>query len=94
MCRYGVEKPDRTGFTMNLSETGLFVKTNNVYKPGTTLQLELEFPERKFSMWGRVIWAKKVPPQLAHILECGMGICFVDPSAEWMEFYEAWRESE
>ena len=94
MCRYGVEKPDRTGFTMNLSETGLFVKTNNVYKPGTTLQLELEFPERKFSMWGRVIWAKKVPPQLAHILECGMGICFVDPSAEWMEFYEAWRETE
>lgn len=87
MCRYGVEKPDRTGFTMNLSETGVFIKTNNVFKPGTTLQVELPFPEATFVMWGRVIWAKKVPPQLAHILECGMGVCFIDPSAEWLQFY-------
>lgn len=91
MVKYGTDKADRTAFTKNLSETGLFIGTNNVFKPGTTIQVELKFPDRTFSMWARVIWAKKVPSQLAHVVECGMGVCFVDPSAEWLEFYERWK---
>ena len=91
MCRYGVDKADKTGFTMNLSPTGVFIKTNSVFAPGTTLHIELRFPERNFEMWGRVVWAKKVPPQLAHIMDCGMGVCFVDPTPEWLEFFEAWK---
>jgi len=93
MVRYGLEKPDRTGFTKNVSETGLYIKTNNVLKPGLTIQIELHLPDRKFSMWARVVWAKKVPPQLAHVLECGMGICFIDPSPEWVEYFRTWAES-
>lgn len=92
MCRYGVEKPNKTGFTMNLSETGVFIKTNNVYAPGVTLQVELVFSESTFAMWGRVVWTKKVPSQLAHIMECGMGICFIDPTPDWIEFFETWRD--
>jgi len=92
-ARYGVESADRTAFTQNVSETGVFIKTNNVFKPGSTIQVEMEFPDRKFAMWARVIWAKKVPPQLAHILDCGMGLCFVDPSTEWLEFYTAWKST-
>jgi hypothetical protein len=93
MVRYGLEKPDRTGFTKNVSETGLYIKTNNVLKPGLTIQIEIHFPDRKFSMWARVVWAKKVPPQLAHVLECGMGICFIDPSPEWVEYFRSWANS-
>jgi Tfp pilus assembly protein PilZ len=91
MVRYGTDKADRTAFTKNLSETGLFIGTNNVFKPGTTIQVELKFPDRSFSMWARVIWAKKVPSQLAHVVECGMGVRFVDPTAEWMDFYNEWK---
>jgi len=90
--RYGVGKTDRRGFTKNLSEGGVFVHTNNVFKPGTTIQVELEIADRKFNMWARVVWAKKVPPQLAHVLDCGMGLCFVNPPAEWIDFYAGWRE--
>jgi hypothetical protein len=43
-------------------------------------------------MWARVVWAKKVPPQLAHILGSGMGICFIDPAPEWIQFYEQWSK--
>jgi len=93
MCRFGVDKTDRTGFTMNLSETGVFIKTNSVFKPGTTLRLELIFPERTFEMWGRVMRAKKVPPQLAHVLECGMGVYFLQPDPEWLTFFEGWKEA-
>ena len=45
MVRFGVEKPEKTGFTKNLSATGIFIRTNNVMKPGTTLQVQVELPE-------------------------------------------------
>jgi Tfp pilus assembly protein PilZ len=91
MVRYGADRPDKTAFTRNISKTGLFVQTNSVFKPGTTLQLELHFSDRTFELWARVVWAKRVPPQLAHVLECGMGLHFLQPPAEWGEFFERWR---
>ena len=93
MVRFGQQTADRTAFTKNLSETGLFLQTNHVFPPGSTVQLQIHFPERVFSHWARVAWAKKVPPQLAHVLECGMGVCFLDPNADWLEFYASWVRS-
>ena len=93
MVRFGTQAADRTAFTKNLSETGLFLQTNHVVAPGSTVQVQIHFPDRVFSHWARVVWAKKVPPQLAHVLECGMGVCFVDPSTEWLDFYAAWVRS-
>ena len=88
--RYGVQTLDRTAFTNNVSLSGAFLRTNNVFKPGTTLQLEFEFPSQNLALWAQVVWAKKVPPQLAHVLQCGMGLCFIDPSPEWLEFFPRW----
>lgn len=90
MVRFGTSAAEKTAFTKNVSETGLFVQTNAVFKPGTTIQVQLQFPDKKFSMWARVVWAKTVPPQLAHILECGMGVCFIEPSAEWLSYFRDW----
>jgi hypothetical protein len=92
MVRFGETVPDRVGFTGNVSESGLFLRTNLVFRPGSTIQLAVQFPERTFTFWGLVVWAKTVPPQLAHILECGMGIRFVEPSTEWVSFYGAWKK--
>ena len=91
MVRYGVNGPEKTGFTGNVSETGLYLRTNAVFAPGSMLQVEIAFPERNWVLWGRVVWAKKVPPQLAHVLDCGMGVCFVDPPEDWHDFYVAWK---
>ena len=93
MVRYGIEKTDKRGYTRNMSPTGLFIGTNTVFKPDSTIQVTLEFKERTFSMWARVVWAKKVPPQLAHVLDCGMGVCFIDPPAEWFDFVVEWQKS-
>jgi Tfp pilus assembly protein PilZ len=92
MVKFGTSAADKTAFTKNVSETGLFVQTNSVFKPGTTIQVTIQFPDNSFSMWARVIWAKAVPPQLAHVLECGMGVCFIDPSAEWLKHFRAWSK--
>ena len=91
MVKYGAEKADRTAFTKNVSTTGLHIQTNHVFKPGTTLQIEIHMPDKVFSMWARVAWAKKVPAQLAHVLECGMGLSFVNPSPEWLDHFKQWQ---
>ena len=91
MVRYGVASAQHRGFTKDLSSTGMFIRTNKVFVPDTTIQVEIQFPDRTFSMWARVIWAKKVPPQLAHILECGMGICFIDPQPDWLDYFSQWK---
>jgi uncharacterized protein (TIGR02266 family) len=90
-CRFGANGADRTGFTKNVSETGLFLKTNQVFPPGTTIHVTLQFPDREFAFWATVVWAKKVPPNLAHILECGMGVRFIEPTPEWLAYYESWK---
>jgi hypothetical protein len=92
MVKYGAEKIDRTAFTKNVSETGLYIQTNHVFPPGTTLQIELHMPDKTFSMWARVAWAKKVPPNLAHVLECGMGLAFVEPAAGWPDYFKQWHK--
>jgi Tfp pilus assembly protein PilZ len=90
--RYGVQTLNKTAFTMNVSLTGAFVRTNDVFKPGTTMQVEVETSkESTLSLWAQVVWAKKVPAQMAHILPCGMGIRFIHPPPEWQEFFTRWQ---
>lgn len=90
--RYGPETVERSAFTMNISMTGAFVRTNNVYAPGTTLKVEFNFEERAVTVFAKVVWAKKVPPQMAHLLHCGMGLRFVNPGPDWSELFEAWEQ--
>jgi Tfp pilus assembly protein PilZ len=92
MVRYGQSAADKTAFTKNLSETGMFLQTNQVFKPGSTIHVQIQFPKQTIAMWARVVWAKTVPLQLAHVLECGMGIRFVDPPADWSAFYQDWAK--
>jgi hypothetical protein len=91
MVRYGASAPEKTAFTKNLSESGAFLQTNKVLPPGSTMLVEIQFPERTWSLWARVIWAKQVPPQLAHILECGMGIQFIDPGTDFENYFRKWK---
>lgn len=90
MIRYGQTKADRTAFTKDVSARGIQLKTNNVFSPGTTVLVELSFTDRTFTTWAKVRWAKKVPPQLAHVLECGMGLEFIDPPPDWFEYFASW----
>jgi Tfp pilus assembly protein PilZ len=92
MVKYGLEKADRTAFTKNISDTGLRIQTNHVFTPGTTINVEIHLPDKVFSMWAKVAWAKKVPAQLAHLMDCGMGLAFIEPTEEWLQYYERWRQ--
>jgi Tfp pilus assembly protein PilZ len=73
-----------------VSETGLFVKTNTVYPPDTRLVLELSLPDKRvLPLRGRVMWAKRLPPQLARLLrKAGMGVELIDPPPEYLNLIQ------
>jgi hypothetical protein len=91
MVRFGAHGTEKTGFSRNISQTGVFLATNSVFQPGSTIQVQIHFPERTWSLWAKVAWAKKVPPNLAHILDCGMGLHFVETGPEWIAFFDEWK---
>ena len=77
--RFGTGDTPRVAFTEDFSPGGLFIKTTNIYPPGSLIKVELTISEgTTVSMEGRVVWAKKVPPQMIHVVKkCGMGVQIV-----------------
>lgn len=74
--RFGVEYPKRVAFTEDVSERGMFIITGQPERPGALLLLEITLPDdEQVIAYGRVRWAKKVPPNLVRLAnKGGMGI--------------------
>lgn len=74
--RFGVGEPVRMAFTEDISPEGMFIKTTNICPPGTKINIILTVSnDQVLHLEGRVMWAKKVPPQMIHIVKkCGMGV--------------------
>ncbi len=86
--RFGPEQAINIGFTGDISLTGIFIKTNTIYSPGSILKMEIELPDSKIlHLRGTVMWAKRVPPTLVrHIKKSGMGVKIVQPPEEYIKF--------
>jgi hypothetical protein len=71
-----VNQGNRTAFSDDISATGIFLRTLSVSQPGSKLQLEIELePEQIVALEGIVMWAKKVPGNMFHLVpKSGMGI--------------------
>lgn len=65
----------RRAFTEDLSPMGMFIKTANVCNPNTVLRIELLVDDEPISCDARVMWAKRVPQNLFHLVKkSGMGV--------------------
>lgn len=73
---FGPDKPTHLGFTVDISDTGVFLKAIKVYPPGTILNMELSIPDNGVAEFqGKVMWAKAVPSNMIHIVKkAGMGV--------------------
>jgi hypothetical protein len=80
--RYGVKEPGFTGYSGNISASGMMVRAVRVFGPGVTLNLELKFPDGTIKVRGQVLWAREGTVQLLPTGRVGMGIRFIDPPAE------------
>ena len=73
--RFGIDGPTRVAFTDNVSGNGMFIKTPNVCNPNTKIKIEFEVSNNKVELVARVMWAKKVPQNLFHLVKkSGMGV--------------------
>ena len=72
---FGLEVTSRVAFTENVSLTGMFIRTPNIYPPNTRIKIEFELANNKVELEARVMWAKKVPQNLFHLVKkSGMGV--------------------
>jgi len=74
--RFGTDAPVRMAFTEDVTDRGMFIKTTNLYAPGTRIAIELIMPdETRVRITGSIRWTKKVPPNMIHLVrKAGMGI--------------------
>jgi len=73
---FGIEESTgRRAFTEDVSPLGLFIKTANVSNPNTLIKIELLIGVELICFEARVMWAKRVPPNLFHLVKkSGMGV--------------------
>ena len=65
----------RKAFSEDLSPLGMFIKTANVCNPNTVVRIEIRHNEQVISLDARVMWAKRVPQNLFHLVKkSGMGV--------------------
>jgi uncharacterized protein (TIGR02266 family) len=90
--RFGFVTADRKAFADNLSEGGLFIRTNAVLPVGSQINIEIELPQRTVQQSGEVMWAIKVPDHQKDILVCGMGIRFLQTDPGWTALFRKLRK--
>ncbi|HIJ82126.1 MAG TPA: pilus assembly protein PilZ [Desulfuromonadales bacterium] len=77
--KFGIDAATRTAFTEDISMTGMFIKSPNVVPPNTKIRIEFTLPDESIvELEARVMWAKKVPQNLFHLVKkSGMGVRFI-----------------
>jgi hypothetical protein len=82
LLRFGVEYPDRPGVTGNLSETGLFIITNQPRPIGSEVTIDLRFVQAPISLSGEVVWVSEERRAGASL---GFGVRLVRRPGQYLE---------
>lgn len=83
------------GFVLNLSRTGLFVKTTAAASAGDEFELSLSGTHAApLELIAQVVWQRRVSPQLRSVTEGGLGLRIsYAPETYYALLYEASRIS-
>lgn len=76
--RRGHDQP-HSGFTLDLSKTGMFLGTSVPLQPGERLRLELIDRDNGFFIEGQVARVHRVSLALRHVEQPGVGVRFIGP---------------
>ena len=73
--RFGVEDTTKIGFTEDISDTGIFIRSSTPMPPNTILTVEIKtLKDEYIRLKGRIMWARKVPMNMMHRVKGGMGL--------------------
>lgn len=73
------ETQAHSGFTVNISRTGIFLGTGFLLAPGERVRVEIVDPAKGFMAEGRVVRVHRVAQALRHVDQAGVGIRFLQP---------------
>ncbi|HKV10251.1 MAG TPA: PilZ domain-containing protein [Thermoanaerobaculia bacterium] len=71
------EPTSYTGYTTNISMTGMFIATNSPVPQGSRIRIEVIDQDRGFMVEGVVAHARKIRGDLARLNQSGMGVRFL-----------------
>ena len=75
---------ENTAITSDLSESGIFIRTNRGITPGSILNIKLNLPKLKeLFLTGKVVRSMKSAPGLVGHTKSGMGIHLISPSDDF-----------
>jgi len=77
--RYGVSELAQSGITENVSQGGVFVRTNDLHPRNTILRMDLTMPDQQIvSLIGKVRWTSRAPANAKRLGGMsGMGVQIV-----------------
>jgi hypothetical protein len=75
-----------TGFTQDISPTGMFVRSTHIPEPGLNVSLELQLPEgRRHRVRGTVVRCDRVPANLSRFVASGFGVRLKEAPEEYFQ---------
>jgi len=81
---------ENTAITSNLSESGLFIRTNRGVTPGSILDIKLNLPNaQELFLTGKVVRSMKTTPGLVGNAKSGMGIQLISPPANYIDYVKS-----
>jgi hypothetical protein len=85
--RFGLEAPKHRATGVQISSRGLFIYTIHfIYPPGSKVMIEISTPKGCWIVPAIVRHAKKMPALLMNNERCGMGVNFISPPQELLEY--------
>jgi hypothetical protein len=85
--RYGTDKAEHAGMGIRLSTTGVFITANRpIFKKGTRIVVEFKTSAGPITVSAIVRHCRNIAPQLSSPGQNGMGVEFIDPPPELVEY--------
>lgn len=76
-----------TGFTYDISSSGIFVRSIRLPDPGTPLTANLHLSEgKRVQVRGKVVRSVRVPPSLSRLIPSGFSIRLSESAEDYSEF--------
>jgi len=80
--KYGIERPERSGITENISNGGMHIRATYIYPLATNLSIELPTPNGIARINGVVRWVSNLPPNPMSGIVGSMGIMITGKQEE------------
>jgi hypothetical protein len=87
LVEFSLEGTVCTGFTNDVSPSGIFIRSVRLPVPGTLLTANLHLPEgKRIAVRGKVVRSYRVPAALSRLIPSGFSIRLSDTPEDYFQF--------